>query len=106
MFNDAGFMIPWFSYYFTQKFGVNLAEIGIVFAISQIGMAIAYLIVPKMAEKIGSVRTIVYSQATSILVLLSISVSPDFSVASILYLMRVILMKMTSPAFHLSLWDC
>ncbi len=95
----AGFMIPWFSYYFTLKFGVNLAEIGIVFAISQIGMAIAFLIVPKMAEKIGNVRTIVYSQATSILVLLFISVSHDFSVASILYLIRVILMNMTSPAF-------
>lgn len=29
----AGFMIPWFSYYFTLKFGANLAEIGIVFAV-------------------------------------------------------------------------
>jgi len=63
-------MIPWFSYYFTLKFGVKLAEIGIVFAVSQVGMALAFLIIPKVAEKIGSVRTIVYSQATSIMVLL------------------------------------
>ena len=94
----AGFMVPWFSYYFTRKFSVNLAEIGIVFAISQIGMAIAYLTVPKMVEKIGSVRAIVYVQATSILSLLLISISPDFTVASILYVIRVILMNMSSPA--------
>lgn len=95
----AGFMVPWFSYYFTLKFGVNLAEIGIVFAVSQTGMAIAFLLVPKMAEKIGCVRTIVYSQAIAILVLLLISVSPDFTIASVLYLVRVILMNMTGPAF-------
>ena len=94
----AGFMVPWFSYYFTQKFGVSLAEIGIVFAVSQIGMAIAYLIVPKMVEKIGSVRTIVSVQATAILVLLLISISPVFTAASILYTIRVILMNMASPA--------
>jgi len=94
----AGFMIPWFSYYFNKKFGVNLAEISVVFAISQTGMAIAYLIVPKMVEKIGSVRTIVYAQSTSILVLLFISVSPGFTVASVLYMIRVVLMNMTSPA--------
>jgi len=95
----AGFMIPWFSYYFTLKFSVNLAEIGIVFAVSQVGMALAFLIIPKVAEKIGSVRTIVYSQATSIMVLLLISVSPNFTIASIFYLIRVILMNMTGPAF-------
>lgn len=94
----AGFMIPWFSYYFTLKFGVDLGEIGIVFAVSQVGMAVAFLIVPRIAERIGSVRTIVYSQATSILVLLLISISPSFTVASVLYLIRVILMNMTNPA--------
>jgi len=95
----AGFIVPWFSYYFTLKFGVNLAEIGVVFAVSQIGMAVAYLLVPKITEKIGCVRTIVYSQATSILTLLLISISPSFTAASVLYLVRVILMNMTSPAF-------
>jgi len=94
----AGFMIPWFSYYFTRKFGVNLAEVAVVFAVSQVGMAIAYLIVPKMVEKIGSVRTVVYAQATAILTLLLISISPGFTVASVLYTIRVILMNMTSPA--------
>ena len=95
----AGFMVPWFSYYFTLKFNVNLAEIGILFAVSQFGMAIAFLLIPKIAEKIGNVRTIVYSQAASILVLLLISVSPSFAVASILYLVRVISMNMVGPAF-------
>jgi len=95
----AGFMVPWFSYYFTLKFGVNLAEIGVLFAVSQMGMAIAFLLVPKMAEKIGCVRTIVYSQVIAILVLLLISVSPNFMFASVLYLIRVILMNMTGPAF-------
>jgi len=95
----AGFMIPWFSYYFGRKFSVELGEIGVVFAVSQVGMAIAFLLVPKMVEKIGCVRTIVYSQATSILTLLLISVSPDFTVASVLYIIRVTLMNMTSPAY-------
>ena len=95
----AGFMVPWFSYYFTLKFAVNLAEIGILFAVSQLGMAIAFLVIPRIAEKIGNVRTIVYSQASSILVLLLISVSPSFSVASIMYLIRVISMNMVGPAF-------
>lgn len=49
-------------------------------------------------EKIGSVRTIVSVQATAILVLLLISISPDFTAASILYTIRVILMNMSSPA--------
>ncbi|MDH5461881.1 MAG: MFS transporter [Candidatus Bathyarchaeota archaeon] len=95
----AGFMVPWFSYYFTLKFSVNLAEIGILFAVSQLGMAIAFLVIPKIAEKIGNVRTIVYLQASSILVLLLISVSPSFAVASIMYLIRVISMNMVGPAF-------
>jgi len=95
----AGFMVPWFSLYFIAKFGVNLGEVGIVFAVSQVGMAIAYLLIPKMVEKIGCVHTIVYSQWTAILSLLLISVSPNFAVASVLYMIRVTLMNMSSPAF-------
>ena len=95
----AGFMVPWFSYYFTLKFSVNLGEIGLLFAVSQLGMATAFLIIPRIAEKIGNVRTIVYSQASSILVLLLISISPSFAVASILYLIRNISMNMVGPAF-------
>jgi len=95
----AGFMIPWFSYYFIKKFSVNLGEVGAVFAISQIGMAIAYLTIPKIVEKIGNVRTIVYTQGTSIMTLLLISVSPNFAVASTLYVIRVTLMNMSSPAY-------
>jgi MFS family permease len=95
----AGFIVPWFSYYFLQKFGVSYASTGAVFAVSQGGMAVSFLLSPKLSERIGNVNAVVVTQIVSIMALVLIALSPNFGVASVFYVIRVILMNMTHPVW-------
>lgn len=97
MFLGSGFTAPWFSLYFTKKFGVALSLVGVTFAVSQIGMAISSIIAPKIAEKIGSVKTTVYTQGAAIAALILIALSPNFTVASVFFLLRLFLIVMSGP---------
>lgn len=94
----AGFVIPFMQLYFMIRFDAPMALIAMVFSITSVLMALSYLFVPKLAERIGSIRTIVFTQGISIFMLVAIPLAyPYFALASLFYLVRTVLMNASSP---------
>ncbi len=104
--SGAGLVIPWFSYYFSVRFGVSFSELGLLFAVSGALMALGYLSASKLAKKLGDVRTAVVCQLASLGAMLAIPFSPDFTYAAVFYVARATLMNMATPvlrAFYMGL---
>ncbi len=98
----AGILIPFFQLQFKLRFNMVPTQIGIVFAFTQITMAAAILILPKIADRIGSVRLIVSAEglATISLAMMPVVVifpSIAFELFLALYVVRTILMNMSGP---------
>ncbi len=98
----AGILIPFFQLQFKLRFDMVPTQIGIVFAFTQIVMAAAILILPRVADRIGSVRLIVGAEglATISLVMMPIVLifpSLAFELFLALYVVRTILMNMSGP---------
>jgi MFS family permease len=93
----AGLVVPWFQVYFQDRFGASLSNIGYVFAMQQFIMAAMILLMPKLADRTGTVKAIVITQGIAILVLVLIPNSPLFWLAAIAFLIRAIMMNIASP---------
>jgi MFS family permease len=93
----SGFIVPLFNVFFETKLGANKAEIGTVFALGQIGVAIGTLLMPAVAEKLGKVKTISTAELLSIPFILAIVLSPNLAWATIPYIVRGSLMNMAGP---------
>lgn len=105
----AGLVIPWFPIFFTNKYflphypnfdtayAVALPQVSVIMTISSVIMSFSFLVAPFFAEKFGQVKLIVCSQAISVLFLFLIPFSPFFAMAALLYIVRTILMMVSSP---------
>ncbi|MCX8174539.1 MAG: MFS transporter [Thermoplasmata archaeon] len=105
----AGLVIPWFPIFFTNKYflphypdfdtayGVALPQVSTIMTISSVIMSFSFLVAPFFAERLGQVKLIAGSQAISVLFLFLIPFSPFFGLAALLYIVRTILMMVSSP---------
>ncbi|MGC9060957.1 MAG: MFS transporter [Thermoplasmata archaeon] len=105
----AALVIPWFPIFFTNKFflhsypdfdtayAVALPHVSVIMTISSVIMSFSFLVAPFFAEKYGQVKMIVTTQGISVLFLFMIPFAPSFLVAAILYIIRTILMMVSSP---------
>ncbi|MEM1574857.1 MAG: MFS transporter [Nitrososphaerota archaeon] len=93
----AGITIQMFGYYFYKKFGIKEDAYGTLSFITNIVCSPTFLIAPKLSQKIGILTTIIYTQLASIPGLIFITFSPNFAIASIIYIYRQTLMNMTNP---------
>lgn len=95
----AGLSIPFINLYFKNALHMPTRSIGIYYGLSQILMISGVLLAPIFAERIGKIRTVVFSQLISIpfLVLMGITRSPLVAVFS--FLIRAALMNMAQPLF-------
>lgn len=96
----AGMIVPFFSIYL--KFTLNASDgvVGNIMAISQVGTIIGGLIVPPLAKRIGTVKTIIFCQLLSIPFLISISLPQGIIIITISFFFRSSLMNMASPLFR------
>lgn len=93
----AGMVIPFFSMYLKYSLNINDGIVGTIMAISQVGTVIGGLIVPPLAKRLGSVRTVLICQLLSIPFLLSISFPQGIVIMTISFFFRSSLMNMASP---------
>ena len=95
------------SYYFATKYNVTSGEVGSIFGLQQLIMAIIMIKLPNIADKFGGpLRTYLLTTMSSIPLLIAITLVNNYFIASTLYLIRSILMNVSSPlytAFALSL---
>lgn len=93
----AGLFIPFVPLYMSLRYSTSDALIGTALALSNSAIAIAFLASPVLVEKVGRVAAIVVTQGLSIIPLLMIPLTPEFSAFVLLYSLRAVLMNMASP---------
>lgn len=93
----AGITIQMFGYYFYKKFGIKEDAYGTLSFITNIVCSPTFLIAPKLSQKIGILTTIIYTQLASVPGLIFITFSPNFAIASIIFIYRQVMMNMANP---------
>ena len=94
----AGLVIPLIPGWAFLKFGVKDDISAPIFGgINSLVMGLANLATPRLARSFGTVKTIVLTQASSTAFLFSLPFTPNFPVASAVYITRSSLMMMSNP---------
>jgi MFS family permease len=80
-----GILFPYIGLFFVEHMGANSALFGIISGFSSAFLALAMLLAPWLALRIGHLKTIVFTSLLSLPVLFCISISPFLLLAIILY---------------------
>ncbi|MGH7752295.1 MAG: MFS transporter, partial [Gemmatimonadales bacterium] len=85
-------------YWFSLRFGVGLAVLGPVFAAVSLLKALSYVVAVRLADRLGLVRTMVFTHLPSNLLLLLLPAMPSLPLAVAILLLRHMLAQMDVPA--------
>src|SRR5450759_345055 len=72
----AGQVIPFLNLFIQRKFGLDIASLNAVFAVTALGTVIAILLQPTLARRFGKISSVVLVQAGSIPFLVVLGFSP------------------------------
>ncbi len=95
----AGLVIPFLNIFVEGKFDVAFSTLGAVFAWSQLGMALAVMTQPLIANRLGKVASIVLVQALSLPFIAMLGFSSSFLAVSIALFVRSALMNAANPIY-------
>ena len=95
----AGQLIPFLNLFIQKKFGLDLASVNAVFAITSLGTSLAILMQPAIARRFGRIGSIVLVQSASIPFLVVLGFSPMLWSVVIALAVRNSLMNAGSPIF-------
>jgi MFS family permease len=96
----AAILIPYMNVFFTEKFMLSSAALGVLFAVSSLLTAIGSILGPALAQWMKSkIKAVVTVQGVSLGFLALIGFSPTSWVAEISYLIRGTLMNMANPLY-------
>ncbi len=85
------------AFFFFQRFGVDERVVALLFFGARVANAGSHLGAAWLARRIGLVNTMVFTHIPSSLLLLTVAVAPNFSVAAALFLVREGLVEMDVP---------
>jgi MFS family permease len=93
----AGLIIPFLNLYFRDRFGLDEAAIGLLFAAMQGFMVVSNVFGPTVSKRMGLVRGVVVTQLVSVpfMVILALSHSYPFVVGA--FFLRSAMMNMNQP---------
>jgi MFS family permease len=96
----AGQVIPFLNLFVQQKFGLNLASLNGVFAITSVGTMLAVLYQPTLARRFGRLRSVLIVQGASIPFLVVLGFSPLLWTVIAAMAVRNSLMNAGNPIFN------
>ena len=85
------------AYWFTQRFGVPLEQLGLVFFGTNVLSAASFLVAAPLAERFGLLNTMVFTHLPSNLLLVSVAFMPTWPLAAGALLLRHALSQMDVP---------
>ena len=85
------------TYYFFERYAASPLAIGVLFAAARLLNAFSHLGAAWLAQRIGLVRTMVFTHIPSSLLLVTVAFAPSFPVAAALFLLREALVEMDVP---------
>ncbi|HLO13554.1 MAG TPA: MFS transporter [Anaerolineales bacterium] len=96
----AAILIPYMNVFFKDRFAISDSLLGVFFSLSSLSIAIGTLIGPRLATRLnGKVRTVAFTQLSSVLFMLIIGFVPSLWIAGFAFLMRAALMNMSTPLY-------
>ena len=96
----AGNVIPFLNLFVQQKFGLDLAQLNAVFALTSLGTVAAILFQPRLARRFGQITSVVLVQGASIPFLLVLGFSPVLWTVIGAMAVRNSLMNAGNPIFN------
>jgi MFS family permease len=96
----AGQVIPYLNVFLEGRFGLGLAALNVIFAITSLGTAIAIMIQPALARRFGKVGSVVLVQGLSIPFLVVLGFSPVLWTVIVAMAVRNSLMNAGNPIFN------
>lgn len=94
----VGLVAPLLPYWFNLKFGVGPTAIGPVYALTFFLTGIFSLVIGRMSERVGLVRSIVLPRVLGVALLIAIPFMPSFAIAAVLYVARSIVNRSSMGA--------
>jgi MFS family permease len=95
----AGQVIPFLNLFVQQKFGLDLAQLNAVFALTSLGTVTAILLQPRLARRFGQITSVVIVQGASIPFLVVLGFSPVLWTVILAMAVRNSLMNAGNPIF-------
>ena len=96
----AGQVIPFLNIFVRGKFGLDLAELNAVFAVTALGTIAAILVQPRLARRFGQITSVVIVQGASIPFLVVLGFSPLLWLVVLAMTVRSSLMNAGNPIFN------
>ncbi|WP_342764671.1 MFS transporter [Thermococcus sp. Bubb.Bath] len=83
--------------WFSRRFETSLSSIGGLFALQQFIMGFGTFVLPAIADRVGSVKTIVAFNGSASGLIVGMPFLPSFQLAAVVYIIRTILMNIVNP---------
>ncbi len=87
----VGLVAPLLPYWFSLRFGVGPEAIGPVYALTFFLTGASSLVIGRISERIGLIRSIVLPRLAGVVLLLAIPFAPSFALAAAFYVVRSVL---------------
>ena len=85
------------SYWFFDRFGLDMDAIGTIFAASSLLAAMSFMLAARISERIGLINTMVYSHLPANVMTMTIPWMPNLAASSAVYVGRSLLSQMDVP---------
>jgi MFS family permease len=96
----AAILIPYMNVFFKDRFAISDSLLGLLFSLSSLFIGIGTLIGPRLTTRLGGkIRTVAFTQLSSVIFMLMIGFVPSLWVAGFAFLMRAALMNMATPLY-------
>lgn len=95
----AALLIPYMNLFFKEQFPIDDRTLGTIFAPRELFLAIASMSGPALALRLGKIRSVVFTELTSLGFLLVIGFVPLLPIATVAFWLRGALMNMGHPLY-------
>ena len=96
----AAILIPYMNVFFKDRFQISDSLLGMLFSLSSLFIGIGSLIGPRLTTRLGGkIRTVAFTQLSSVVFMLMIGFVPSLWIAGIASLLRAALMNMSAPLY-------
>ena len=95
----AGQVLPFLNLYIVGRFGLDLSQTNVIFAVTAFGTMVAILIQPVLARRFGRIGSVVIVQAASIPFLVVLGFAPIIWLVIVAMTVRNALMNASNPIF-------
>jgi MFS family permease len=92
-----GVLGPFLTYWLALRYGVASNEIATLYTAANLFAATSFILAPRVARRLGTVRAIVFSRLGTIVFMVGIALAPTFLLVSVAYTGRIIINSLGMP---------